>query len=96
MNKQQFIESIQSQLFDIFSAYAQGKDVPPATLFRTEGFIEAGCYMECVTIAEARALVHAVYRQVFDAEMSAMPAGTIHLANFMPRAPVYASTKAST
>lgn len=93
MDQQQFIDSLAERLLGIFNAYANGNDVPPAQVFRTEGFIEAGCCIGLVSEQTVRELMQSLYRQVFDSEFPAMTGPGIQIPPLMRRAPVYPSTR---
>ncbi len=93
MNKKIFIENVETRLLKIFQAYEQGSDVAPAILFRTEGFIEAGCCLGLVTEQDIEELMQGLHQQVFNTELATYSGTGINIPSLMKRAPVYPSTK---
>ena len=93
MNKQQFNIEVESRLLEVFRAFEQGQDVSPATLFRLEGFIEAGCYLGLSAEDEIKAMMQSLHQQVFSQPMLVPVGRGIEIPTMMKRAPVYPSTK---
>ncbi len=92
MNQKRFVTEVEARLLAIFNAYERGEDVPPALVFRTEGFIEAGCSMGLVIESDMVALIQRLHKQVFNTELTLIPSDKIHIPSLMKRAPVYPST----
>ena len=93
MDKPFFINQAESRVFAIFSAYEKGADVPPAQVFRAEGFLEAGCSLGYISDIEAAELIRRVHKKVFKTELVATMAEAFHIPSLMKRAPVFPSTK---
>jgi hypothetical protein len=90
--KNSYITKVESRLSLIFNAYRNNKDIAPAVLFRTEGFIEAGCEMGLITKNQATDLIATAWSRVFEQAMPESNSKLIHIPTAMPRAPVYPST----
>lgn len=93
MKKQQLLSSIEGRLKTIYVDYASGKDVPPATLFRTEGFLEAACFSGLVKEEEIRSLMLVAQKAVFGHALSNTQEDGLTIHSSMKRAPVYPSTQ---
>ncbi|MFT5691950.1 MAG: hypothetical protein ACI92E_001281 [Oceanicoccus sp.] len=93
MNNQQLLSSIEDRLKAIYVDYASGKDVPPAMLFRTEGFMEAACFSGLVNEEEVRSLMVVTQKAVFGHALSNAQEVGLAIHSSMKRAPVYPSTK---
>lgn len=91
MNRDGCIVQIERRLSEIFTAYAEGRDVAQGQLFRTEGFIEASCSLELLTEAQAQALIVASYEKILKKTFPLQSAG-IQIPVAMQRAPVYPSS----
>ena len=89
---QNYIAEVESRLLAIFNAYQSNQDVAPAILFRTEGFIEAGCELGLLTQEQAVDLIAVAWRSVFDQTPPESASKSIHIPVAMQRAPVYPST----
>jgi hypothetical protein len=92
MDEQQLIVSIESRLQAVFAAYQQGKDVPPCTLFRLEGVIEAACLMGFLTHQQANDLITVAWTAHFGVPVPSLSDGEIVIPTMMHRAPVVPST----
>lgn len=93
MTSGQFVNTIEARLLAIFRAYASGEDVPPALIYRTEGFIGAGCSMGLISEQEVQKIMQSLHQQVFKSKFPVMSGGGINIPSLMKRAPVYPSTK---
>lgn len=93
LQQQNYIREIESRLSLIFKAYAGGEDVPPARLYRTEGFIEAGCCMGYITEVAVSKLMQRLHQQILGRRLDMAAGSGIHIPALMKRAPVYPSTK---
>lgn len=93
MKKQQLLNSIEDRLKAIYVSYASGKDVPPATLFRTEGFLEAACFSGFVNEEEIKSLMVLTQKTIFGRALSNGQGVGLTIHSAMKRAPVYPSTK---
>ena len=91
-DKQAYVAEVERRLLAIFNAYQDNKDVAPAILFRTEGFIEAGCELGLLTQEQAAALIATVWKSVFGQNLPESASKSIHIPVAMQRAPVYPST----
>lgn len=92
MNNKAFINEVETRLEAVFAAYQGNKDVPPATLFRLEGFIQAGCALGLMTIAEANRLIAKQWQQHIQRPLPALSTTEVMIPTAMQRAPVYPST----
>lgn len=92
MNKPQFSAAIEARLTALFKAAEQGRDIAPATRFRLEGFIEAGCCLGWVTVAEVNALIVRLWGEYHQTPAPELPDDEVVIPVVMQRAPVYPST----
>jgi len=93
MTGQRQIEEISRRIEDIYRRWAEGEDVSPALVFRTEGFIEAVCDGGAVSKDEVLALMNTLHQQQFNRALAAAAEGPIRIHGAMRRAPVYPSTR---
>ncbi|WP_101760562.1 hypothetical protein [Oceanicoccus sp. KOV_DT_Chl] len=93
MDNQVLLQEIHSRLRTIFMTYQQGSDVAPAMLFRTEGFIEAACTLEVLSLQQAQQIIAEHWQQVFQQPYPLSMEDGIHIPANMERAPVFPSTK---
>ncbi len=93
MEKNQLFESIETRLTKIYAEYAIGNDVAPATLFRTEGFIEAACLSGLVNEREVLSLMERLQNSLLGFVQPQAEAGRLAIHSTMKRAPVCPSTK---
>ena len=91
--KAEFIDEIEAGVMAIFTAYAQNSSVPPATVFRLEGFIEAACILGILTEQEAKKMIQSAWKIVFADPFPDSATTSIMIPAMMQRAPVYPSTK---
>ncbi|MDG1772782.1 MAG: hypothetical protein P8H32_05040 [Oceanicoccus sp.] len=91
-NQTAFIESISARLDDLFQSYNDNRPVPPATVFRLEGYIAAGCELALLTEQDAWQMIKRSWDKTFDQPFPACASGKISIPVNMPRAPVYPST----
>lgn len=87
-----FINEIEAGVMAIFTAYAQNSSVPPATVFRLEGFIEAGCVFGMLTEDEAKMIIQSAWKAVFAEPFPHSATKSIMIPTMMQRAPVYPTT----
>jgi hypothetical protein len=92
IDQQQFVKQVEKRLLHIFNAYAQGQDVPPAFVFKTEGFMEVGCSMGLVTEQQMQGLMQTLHREIFHTELPLSAGDGLQIPSAMHRAPVYPST----
>jgi hypothetical protein len=92
MEQEAFMNLVEQRLTDIFDRYQQGLDVPPATVFRTEGLLEAAVHLNFVSQDGAKLLIGKSYRQCFNCDLTELGDG-LHIPVQMTRAPVYPSKK---
>lgn len=92
MISQQIIKEIEERVGAIYQLYSIGEDVPPATLFRTEGFIEAACLMGVVKEDEVLDLMAELHLSYFNSPLKFERGGRVRIQSSMQRAPVYPST----
>lgn len=92
MDQAAFMGLIEQRLLDIFNRYQQGLEVPPATVFRTEGLLEAAVHLAYVSEAAAKQLINKNYHQVFNRDLVDFGDGLL-IPVQMDRAPVYPSKK---
>jgi hypothetical protein len=90
-----YLFQLEARLKSFFSDQAQGFDIPPAVLYRLEGFIEAGVVSGFVTKIEMRdrLIAFAEHYTGADSAMVYRSDDRIILHVCMPEAPVYPSTK---
>ncbi|MFT5580266.1 MAG: hypothetical protein ACI9WS_003028 [Paraglaciecola psychrophila] len=92
MSDQPLITVISDRIEDIYRRWAKGEDVPPALVFRTEGFIEAACLIQAVSAEEVLAVMETLHQQQFKRAMSGCGESPIRIHSTMQRAPVFTST----
>ena len=93
-SKAVFIDQIESELMAVFTAYAQNNSVPPATVFRLEGFIEAACVLGMLTEDEAKLMIQSAWQAVFTEPFPDSAKKSIMIPTMMQRAPVYPTSGA--
>jgi hypothetical protein len=91
VNQNDFIQRVEQRLRDIFLEYNNGCDVPPARLFRLEGYIEAGRDVGLISQQQACDLICSAWREVLNCELPVCAENTIQIPAVMQRAPVYPS-----
>lgn len=98
MNTQQQMvyQCIEQRLVEIFTAYKQGQDVSPARRFHLEGYVQACCELQLISIEQALKLMADTYTGVFaepfDVERQCEQQQAFVIPALMKRAPVYPST----
>ncbi len=92
IDQQQFLQLLEEKVSNIFQAYADGKDVPPAENFRTEGFIEAGCQLGIISEQEAREKIAESYSAILGQDFPEQYNKGIKIPSAMKRAPVFPTT----
>lgn len=93
LDKEQFYSAVSARLMNIFKTYADGGDIAPALLYRTEGFIEAGCELGLVNEEQVNLLMKDLHQQIFHTSMTILEQPGVNIPMLMKRAPVYPSTK---
>jgi hypothetical protein len=73
---------------DILQAFKRGEDVAPALNFRTEGFFEAGVFLDLVTEQQLSELLVRLQREVLDIADQRLLADQLSIPVMMRRAPV--------
>ena len=63
--KEKFINALQQQLHDAFSAAKSGQRISAADKYRCEGFMQAGVELELVTDDEVSKLINSVHVIVY-------------------------------
>lgn len=91
VNANDFTQTIERRLRDIFLAYSNGRDVPPAGLFRLEGYIEAGRDAGLISQQQACDLIRSAWQEVLCCEFPEVAENTIQIPTAMLRAPVIPS-----
>ncbi len=91
VNRDDFIQTIDQRLRDVFLEYNSGRDVPPARLFRLEGYIEAGCDAGLISQQQACDLIRSKWQEVLRSEFPPSAKNAIHIPVAMQRAPVIPS-----
>ena len=92
INKGTVIKLLKQDLVAIFTAYQQGRDVPPAQRYKWEGLAELALSQALITEADMAQLQQDCYQQVNGQPLAGnMPAGLVPA--LMVRAPVKPSTK---
>lgn len=86
-----FTQSVEQRLRELFLEYSQGRDVPPARLFRLEGYIEAGRDVGLISQRDACDLIRSTWEDVLHCELPKSAENTLHIPVAMQRAPVYPS-----
>ena len=90
------LKLIEDRLLRIFEDYVNGKDVSPAMVFGTEGFIDVCCSSGLVVKEDVALLMANLHQQVFASPLlpmsGDMPGDKIRIPPLMKRAPVYPST----
>lgn len=92
-DKTEFIDEVEAGIVAIFTAYAKNSSVPPATVFRLEGFIQAGCVLGIFTEDEAKQMIQSAWEIVFAQPFPDSATKSIMIPTMMQRAPVYPSTQ---
>ncbi|MEH6558781.1 MAG: hypothetical protein V7459_10835 [Oceanicoccus sp.] len=90
-NRHDFIETVEQRLKAVFLEYNKGCDVPPARVFRLEGYIEAGRDVGLISQQQACDLIRSAWREVLRCELPVCAENTIQIPAAMQRAPVYPS-----
>lgn len=94
-SKTEFIDEVEAGVRAIFTAYMKNSSVPPATVFRLEGFIQAGCVLGIFTEDEAKKMIQSAWEVVFAQPFPDSATKSIMIPTMMQRAPVHPSTKVS-
>jgi hypothetical protein len=91
-----YAAELDNRLQHFFSEQAAGYDVPPAVVYRIEGFIEAGILLELCTEAAVRDRLVELAEQFSGQRLADIYRQDFHLILHMRmrEAPVYPSTKA--
>lgn len=94
MDTQHYMAGITARLQACFRAMGEGRDVSPATIYRLEGFMEAGIAQGLVDAATLRVLVRDLFLQYIGEEPHFPPGeGDVpRIPLRMRAAPVYPST----
>lgn len=92
LSSDSYLELLKAKVGEIFKRYVDGVDVSPATIYRAEGFIEAGCELGLISQEDAQKAIEAAWKEFFDEEIGEQNLKGIHIPLFMERAPVYPST----
>ena len=77
----------------IFSAYSEGKDVPPSQVFQTEGFIQAACFLKIISLVEAQGLIKNSWNKILQIEFPVCEEELFYIPTAMQRAPVFPTTR---
>jgi len=93
MSDQLLVDEISRRMDDIYRRWANGDDVPPAMVFRAEGFIEAACLGGTVSAEKVFELMNAQYQLHFEGPLPAISGLAVRIYSNMRRAPVYPSTR---
>lgn len=90
-----YLAELETRLNTFFSDQAEGLDIPPALLYRLEGFIDAGIMVAFISAADIKKRLTTLAEHYAGAEAAAIYENDdrviLHL--LMPEAPVYPSTK---
>ena len=95
MEKHEWHQRCRSRLIDLYEELRDFDDVAPAQAYRLEGFLEAAVAADAMTRDEAKALIAAIYEEVFEEafkpSLAEETAGdeTIRLPLRVSRAPVW-------
>ena len=92
LSSDSYRELLEAKVREIFKRYVDGVDVSPATIYRTEGFVEAGCELGLISQMDAQKTIETVWKEFFDEEIGEQNLKGIHIPSLMERAPVYPST----
>ncbi|ARN72768.1 hypothetical protein BST96_00745 [Oceanicoccus sagamiensis] len=87
-----FIADIETRVSAVFKAYQDNSSVAPATLFRLEGFIEAGCALGLLSEDQAKRLIQSVWENTLTEPFPESARHRIMIPVMMRRAPVYPSS----
>ncbi|CAA0089759.1 Uncharacterised protein [Zhongshania aliphaticivorans] len=90
-----FVEELDDRLLSFFRDQSEGFDIPPAVLYRLEGFIEAGLVLGFINPKEIKRRLYDLAIQYGGEEAGELYHNDerIILHVLMPEAPVYPSTK---
>lgn len=90
-----YLAELDAKLLAFFKDQAEGLDIPPALLYRIEGFIEAGLAAKLISPQEIRGRLCELAERYVHEEVAALYHGDerfiLHM--HMPEAPVYPSSK---
>jgi hypothetical protein len=90
-----YLAELEARLLAFFEDQADGLDIPPAVLYRLEGFIEAGVIAKFINAAEIKSRLCELAQRYANTEVAALYRSDerliLHL--HMPEAPVYPSKK---
>ncbi|MFQ3199454.1 MAG: hypothetical protein ACI9SK_000161 [Zhongshania sp.] len=90
-----YLAELETRLNGFFSDQADGLDIPPALLYRLEGFIDAGIMLAFISATDMKKRLTALAEHYAGADAAAIYENDdriiLHL--LMPEAPVYPSTK---
>jgi hypothetical protein len=90
-DSERFIAAVNQRLVEIFLAYQKGYDVSTAQLFRSEGFISAGCELGFYDQSQAREMIKLQWQTHLDQPWPESAEQDIHIPVAMHRAPVFPS-----
>jgi hypothetical protein len=94
-SQQFFIEALSARLRELLTAFAEGRDVSPAALYRAEGFAEAGLQLGLCDQQGFQRLLQSLADEILDEESAAgfADGDAPRIRMRMHKAPVYPSTK---
>ncbi len=88
-----FVKQLESRVKAVYQAFKTDGNVPPAIVFRLEGFIEAGCALGLLTEDEAQVIIKSAWQSTFTVPFPELVSSKIAIPTLMQRAPVYPSGK---
>lgn len=90
-----YLAELEARLLAFFEDQAEGLDIPPAVLYRLEGFIEAGVIAKLINASDLKSRLCELAERYASTEVVALYRSDerliLHL--HMPEAPVYPSKK---